>query len=135
MAWKRARARQRPFRQRRAPRQLARWSRAPLIALRSVKRGARPVADAELSLSLVARVARRPRKRDHVAHVGEPRDVGDGPLEAQAETGVRHGAVATKVAVPAVVVLVHAGFGHSGMQHEEPLFALAAAYDFPDSRR
>src|SRR5882762_7060774 len=41
----------------------------------------------------VLRVARRSRKRDGVAHVGETGNVGDGALQAEAEAGVRHRAV------------------------------------------
>src|SRR5438045_3348083 len=51
---------------------------------------------------------RRPRKRYHVAHVRESRHVRHGPLESQAETRMRHGAVAAQVAIPPVGARVEA---------------------------
>jgi hypothetical protein len=53
-------------------------------------------------------VSRRARKRDGVAHVGEAGDVGERALEAEAEAGMRHGAVAAQVAIPVVALLVDA---------------------------
>jgi hypothetical protein len=44
------------------------------------------------------RVPRRSRERDRVEHVGEAGDVGEGALEAEAEAGVRHRAVAPQIA-------------------------------------
>ena len=51
-------------------------------------------------------LARRARERDHVADVLHAGRVDDRALEAEAEAGVRHGAVAAQVAVPAVVARV-----------------------------
>src|SRR5882762_2246163 len=59
----------------------------------------------------IARVARGSRERDGVAHVGEAGDVGEGALEAEAEAGVRHRAVAAQIAVPGVVLPVDVALG------------------------
>src|SRR5262249_23292132 len=61
----------------------------------------------------IPRAPRRARERDRVAHVGETGDVGERPLEAEAEAGVRHRAVAAQIAVPAVVILVDAALRHA----------------------
>src|SRR5215469_565951 len=79
--------------------------------------------------------AGRPRKGNGVADVGEAGDVGQGALEAEAEAGVRHRAVAPQIAVPGVVLLVDAALGHSAVQYFEPLLALAAADDLTDPPR
>src|SRR5688572_18636121 len=84
---------------------------------------------------LVAGVAGGPWKGDGVAHVGQAGDVGDGALEAQAEAGVRHAAVAAQVAVPGVVLAVDAELRHARVEDLEPLLALAAADDLADARR
>src|SRR5271165_4816963 len=80
-------------------------------------------------------VSRRSREGDGVAHVGEAGDVGEGALEAEAEAGMRHRAVAAQVAVPGVVVAVDAALGHAAVQYLQPLLALAAADDLADPRR
>src|SRR5947207_5407109 len=49
--------------------------------------------------------ARRARKRDRVAHVGEAGDVGERALEAQPEARVRHRSVPAQVAIPGVMLL------------------------------
>src|SRR5688500_3648250 len=83
---------------------------------------------------LVAGVAGCPWKGDGVAHVGEAGDVGEGALEAQAEAGVRHAAVAAQVAVPGVGVFIDIQFLHPCVEQLEPLLALAAADDLADAR-
>src|SRR5688500_7533059 len=84
---------------------------------------------------LVAGVAGGPWEGNGVAHVGEAGDVGDGALEAQAEAGVRHGAVATEVAIPGHVLAVDADGGHALIEQVQALFALAAADDLADAGR
>src|SRR5215471_14219918 len=69
----------------------------------------------------VARVARRSREWNCVAHVGEAGHVRDRALEAQAEAGVRHRAVAAQIAVPGIVLLVEFGLRHASFQHGEAL--------------
>src|SRR6516164_11027419 len=83
----------------------------------------------------IPRISRRARKRDRVAHIGEPRHIGERALEAEPKARVRHGAVAAQIAVPAVVLLVDAALGHAGVEHVEALLALAAADDLADARR
>src|SRR4051812_1584082 len=78
---------------------------------------------------LVLRVAWRARERNGVAHVTEARHVGDGALEAQAETGVRHAAVAAQVPIPAEAFFVDSHFFHARVQPVDALLALAAADD------
>src|SRR6266852_4433995 len=80
----------------------------------------------------IPRVAGRSRERDRVAHVGEAGDVGEGALEAEAEAGVRHRAVAAQIAVPGVVLPVDGALRHARIQHLDPLLALAAADDLAD---
>jgi ABC transporter substrate binding protein len=82
----------------------------------------------EFANSLIPRVARRSREGDGIAHIGEARDVGKRALEAR----VRHRAVAAQIAVPGVVLLVDAALRHAGVEHIEPLLALAAADDLAD---
>src|SRR5262245_50531233 len=53
--------------------------------------------------SLEVALPRRPREWDHVADVLDAGRVDDRALEAEAEAGVGHGAVAAQVAVPVVV--------------------------------
>src|SRR5262245_63026385 len=89
---------------------------------RERQRGAQPRVS-------IPRVAWRARKRDGVAHVGKTGDIGQRALEAEAETRVRHRAVATQIAVPGVMLLIDAAFRHARVQHLEPLLALAAADD------
>src|SRR5712691_2321107 len=82
----------------------------------------------------IPRVAGGSREGDGVAHVGEAGDVGEGALEAEAEAGMRHRAVAPEIAVPGVVLPVDAALRHASIQHLEPLLALAAADDLADPR-
>src|ERR1700730_6474670 len=84
---------------------------------------------------LIARVARRARKRNRVAHVGKAGDISERALEAEPEPRMRHGAVAAQIAIPAIVLLVDAALRHARVQDVEALFALAAADDFADARR
>src|SRR5258708_1189815 len=72
-------------------------------------------------------IPRGAREGDRVAHIGEARAIRDRALEAEAEAGVGHRAVAPQIAVPGVVLLVDAALGHAGVEHLEPLLALAAA--------
>jgi hypothetical protein len=58
------------------------------------------------------------------AHVGEAGDVGEGALEAEAEAGMRHRAVAAQIAVPGVVLAADPALGHIAVQYFEPLLAL-----------
>src|SRR5512132_2866328 len=83
----------------------------------------------------VARVARCPRKRNDVADVAKPRGVSDGALESQPEAGVRHGSVASQVAIPPVVSAVETRVGHARIEDVEPLLALAASDDLADPGR
>src|SRR5437660_12684313 len=83
----------------------------------------------------IPRVAGGSREGDRVAHIGEAGDVGEGALEAEAEAGLRHRAVAAQIAVPGVVLAVDAALGHAAVQHLEPLLAWAAADDLADPRR
>ena len=54
-------------------------------------------------------------------------------LQAQAEAGVRHRAVAAQVEVPPVAFRIEALLLHPLFQHVEPLLALAAADDLADA--
>ena len=58
------------------------------------------------------RRAGRACERNHIANVGDSRDKHQHPLETEAEAGVRHAAVATKVEIPPVVLLVEFMAGH-----------------------
>src|SRR5690606_37844320 len=78
--------------------------------------------------------AGRARVGDGVADVGQAADVDDQALEAQAKAGMRHGAVAAEVAVPAVLGRVQAELGHAPVEHVQALLALAAADDLADAR-
>src|SRR5437016_3069734 len=64
-------------------------------------------------LRSVPRVAGGARKGDRVAHIGEPGRIGDGALKAEPEPGMRHRAVASEIAVPAVMLLVDAALRHA----------------------
>src|SRR5712691_10676789 len=87
------------------------------------------------STTSVTGVSRRPRERNDVTYVGKSRGVRHGALEAQAESRVRHRAVAAQVAIPAVMLLVELGGGEPRVQHIEALLALAAADDLADAGR
>src|SRR2546421_10816868 len=103
--------------------------------VRAFRRGCKTPPAARTAAILVLGVPRRARERYGVAHVGEPGDVSHRALEAQAEAGVRHGAVATQVAIPAECFLVDADLVHPCVEELEPLLALAAADDLADARR
>src|SRR5207248_5397496 len=83
---------------------------------------------------LVTRVARGPRKRDHIADVAESGCVRDGPLESETEARMRHRAIPSQIAIPAVMLTVEAGGGHPRIENVESFLALAAADDFSDAR-
>src|SRR5205085_7949596 len=63
------------------------------------------------------------------------RYVGDGALQPKPGTRVRSRPVAPQVAVPAVVRSVDAKFGHTRVEHVEPLLPLTATDNLADSRR
>src|SRR5580692_2968923 len=83
-----------------------------LSQLGAASRRPRVVAQAAKPDFSIPRVSRGSREGDRVADVGEAGDVGEGALEAEAEAGVRHRAVAAQVAVPRVVLAVYAALGH-----------------------
>src|SRR5687768_17377427 len=62
---------------------------------------------------LELRLARGAREGDHVADVVHAGEVLDGPLEAEAETRVRHRAVPSEIAVPPVVLLAQPHLGQA----------------------
>ena len=69
----------------------------------------------------------------HVADVADAREVHHHALEAQAEARVAAGAVATQVAVPPVILRVHAQLTDAALQQLQALLALAAADDLADA--
>ena len=69
----------------------------------------------------------------HVADVADTRQVHHHALEAQTEAGVTAGAVAAQVAVPPVILRVHAQLLDAALQNVQPLLALAAADDLADA--
>src|SRR5690625_1512268 len=75
------------------------------------------------------RVARRARVGNHIANIAQPRHVAEQALKAQPETGMRHGAIAAQVHVPAIGGFVQPVLGHALAQHIKPLLALRAAKD------
>src|SRR5947209_17430677 len=85
-----------------------------------------PLPTASRNAALVSKlgVARRARERDHIADIGHTGGVNDRPLEAEAEPGVRHGAVAPQVAVPAVLLFRQSQLIEPGVEHLQPLLAL-----------
>src|SRR5690606_30597022 len=72
--------------------------------------------------SSVLRNARCARVRNRVADIRQPADVDDQALEAEAEAGVRDGAVAAEVAVPGVVLAVEAELVHARIEHVQAFF-------------
>src|SRR5947209_17533175 len=82
----------------------------------------------------IASAAGGPREGDHVADIRQTGYVGNRSLEAQAKARVRHRAVASEIAIPAVGVRVEAGFRDAAVEDIEPLLALAAADDLADTR-
>src|SRR5712671_6503026 len=79
------------------------------------------------------RVARRSGEGDHVADIGHSGGVEDRTFKAQAEAGVGHGAVAAKVAVPGVGVLVEVHLVEAAVEDVEAILALGAADDLADA--
>ena len=95
-------------------------------------------------MPLVNPAAAKARKSElcvaHSAGVGKDiPDVADAgevhhqPLKTKAESGVTAGAVTPQVAVPPVVLRLHAQLLDAALQHFQPLLTLAAADDFPDA--
>src|SRR4051794_38901164 len=76
--------------------------------------------------------AGRTRKRNYVTDVGETGDVSERALEAETESGVRHGPVPPQVAIPAIRLRVQPRLRHALIEHVEPLLTLAAADDLAD---
>src|SRR6185295_6622105 len=109
----------------RAARRITRWLQPPRRSLAASSRRDR----SELGL------ARGARKWDDVADVLDAGRVLDRALEAEAEAGVRHGAVAAQIAIPPVVGGVQAHLGDPGVEPVEALLALAAADDLADAGR
>ena len=85
--------------------------------------------------SLELRISRRAWEWNRVPHVGKPGHVSNGPLETEAETGMRNRAIAAQIAIPTVRLAIQAMLAHSRVEHFEPLFPLTAAYDFADTGR
>ena len=69
----------------------------------------------------------------HVADVADTGQVHHHTLEAQTETGVTAGAVAAQVAVPPVILGVHAQLLDAALQQLQALLTLAAADDLADA--
>mmetsp|Transcript_19201 Transcript_19201/g.67773 ORF Transcript_19201/g.67773 Transcript_19201/m.67773 type:complete len:606 (+) Transcript_19201:86-1903(+) len=86
------------------------------------------------AFALHRRVARPARERDHVADVRHAGDVHDEALEAEAEAGVRHGAVPAQVEVPLQRLLLDTHLLHARLQHLELLLALRPADQLADAR-
>src|SRR6266481_965633 len=61
----------------------------------------------------IPRVAGGSREGDGVAHISEAGDVGEGALEAEAEAGMRHRAIAAQIAVPGVALFVDVALRHA----------------------
>src|SRR5205085_5225097 len=72
---------------------------------------------------------RRAWERNGVADVRDPRLIHDDALEAEAEAGVRDGAVAAQVAIPAVRLRRQSHLHDAAVENLQSLFALAAADD------
>ena len=78
------------------------------------------------------RIPRRPRERNHIANIRHAGRIKNRALKAQAEAGVRHGAVAAQVAVPPVIFLVQLHLVEAIVEHVQPFLALRTADDFAD---
>src|SRR5438552_9068339 len=76
---------------------------------------------------------RRSCEGNYVADVWYASDEHQHSLEAEAEAGVRNGAVTAKIEIPFVVGGVHVVSAHVVLQDIYPLFALAAVDDFANS--
>src|SRR5262245_564017 len=83
---------------------------------------------------LELRVSRRPRAGDHVANVRHAGHELHGPLQAEPEAGMRHGAIAAQIEIPPVRLRVELLLAHPLFEHVQPLLALAAADDLADAR-
>ena len=94
-----------------------------------------PPAPEGTALASERRVPRGARVRDHVADVGHAGDIGHQALETEAKAGVRHGAVAAEIAVPAVVLRIQAELRHARVEDVQAFLALAAADDLADAGR
>ena len=84
-------------------------------------------------LLLKLRVAPSSGMQLHVADVVHAGEVHDHPLEAQAVAGMAAGAVTPQVAVPPVVLGVHAQLLNAGLQHLQALLTLRAADELADA--
>ncbi|CAN4022567.1 DNA modification methylase, partial [Dysosmobacter welbionis] len=82
---------------------------------------------------LKVRTADRSRVGQDVPDVADAGEVHHQPFKAQAEARVLAGAVAPQVAVPPVVLGVHAQLPDAAFQDFQPLLALAAADDLADA--
>src|SRR6478735_220239 len=111
------RARARASAARRSRTRSPRRSRSRRTAMR--RTGPRPRSRSEL------RLARRARVGQGVADVGQAADIDDQALEAQAETGMRDGAVTTEVPVPAVVFTIQPELRHARVEYVQAFLALA----------
>src|SRR5690606_28987985 len=74
------------------------------------------------------------RVGDGVADVAQAADVDQQALEAEAEAGMRHRAIAAEVAIPLVVRGIQAELRHACVEDVQALLALAAADDLADAR-
>src|SRR5690606_13054416 len=80
----------------------------------------------------VFRVAGRAWIRDGVADVRQSAHVDDQALEAEAEAGVWHAAIAAEIAVPVVVLAVQAELVHARVEHVQAFLALRTTDDLAD---
>src|SRR5690348_2354128 len=72
---------------------------------------------------------------DGVADVGQSADIDQQALEAEAEAGVRHRAVAAQVTVPVIGGRIEPELDHSPVEVVQSLLALRTADDLADARR
>src|SRR6185503_2531253 len=89
------------------------------------------IAPKDYSISCTTR---RSRKWDYITHIPDAGNISDSALKTQTEARVRYSAIAAQIAIPTVVLLVDAVFGHARIQNVEPFLALTAADDFTDAR-
>src|SRR5690606_31450395 len=87
------------------------------------------------STASVLRGAGRARVGDRVADNGKAADIDHQALEAEAETGMRHRAVAAEVAVPVVQLAIESELVHARVEHVQALLALRSADDLADAGR
>ena len=69
----------------------------------------------------------------HIPDVADARQIHDHALKAQAKACVTAAAIAPQVAVPPVVLGLHAQLPDARLQHVQPLLALTAADDLADA--